>query len=103
MPFAINAATRYINPTKTLEYMAAGKPIVSTPVPDVARHFVPIVEVAASPDEFVSAVGSAIDTPRARAIEDGIELAGSSSWDAIVGKMRKHMLDTIGQPARIAA
>jgi glycosyltransferase involved in cell wall biosynthesis len=103
MPFAMNEATRYINPTKTLEYMAAGKPIVSTPVPDVARHFVPIVEVAASPDEFVSAVGSAIDAPRTRAIEDGIQLAGNSSWDAIVGKMRHHMLEAIGQPARIAA
>jgi hypothetical protein len=63
---------------------------------------VPIVEVAASADEFVGAVGSAIDAPRAKAIEDGIHLAANSSWDAIVGKMRKHML-AICQPARIAA
>ena len=45
MPFAINAATQYINPTKGLEYMATGKPIVSTPVQDVVqaveRHRLP--------------------------------------------------------------
>jgi hypothetical protein len=41
MPFALNEATEYINPTKTLEYMAAGKPIVSTAVADVVRNFTP--------------------------------------------------------------
>ena len=39
MPFALNEATRYINPTKTLEYLAAGKPVVSTAIPDVVRNF----------------------------------------------------------------
>ena len=39
MPFAINEATEYINPTKALEYMATGKPIVSTPVEDVVLQF----------------------------------------------------------------
>ena len=39
MPFAINEATRFISPTKTPEYLAAGKPVVSTPVTDVVRHY----------------------------------------------------------------
>ena len=39
MPFAINEATRFISPTKTPEYLAAGRPVVSTPVPDVVRHY----------------------------------------------------------------
>src|SRR5262249_8820380 len=39
MPFAMNAATRSISPTKTLEYMAAHKPIISTPVPDVVANW----------------------------------------------------------------
>src|SRR5256886_9528539 len=47
-------ATQNINPTKTLEYMAAGKPVISTAVPDVVRNFVPIVEIAHSHDEFVA-------------------------------------------------
>ena len=43
MCFAMNAATQYINPTKGLEYMATGKPIVSTPVRDVVRQWSDIV------------------------------------------------------------
>src|SRR5688572_30286082 len=39
MPFALNEATRFISPTKTLEYMAAHKPIVSTRVPDVVEQY----------------------------------------------------------------
>ena len=39
MCFAINAATQYINPTKALEYLATGKPVISTPVKDVVRQY----------------------------------------------------------------
>jgi glycosyltransferase involved in cell wall biosynthesis len=39
MPFALNEATRYISPTKTLEYLAAGKPVVSTPIRDVVSPY----------------------------------------------------------------
>jgi hypothetical protein len=67
MPFALNEATEYINPTKTLEYMAAGKPIVSTAVADVVRNFTPVVKVARSFDGFAAAVRSAVRAPRAGA------------------------------------
>ena len=46
MPFALNEATKYISPTKTLEYMAAGKPIVSTAISDVAEPTARIVRLA---------------------------------------------------------
>lgn len=39
MPFAMNEATRFISPTKTPEYLAAGRPVVSTPVPDVVAQY----------------------------------------------------------------
>ena len=39
MPFALNEATRFISPTKTPEYLAAGRPVVSTPITDVVRHY----------------------------------------------------------------
>ncbi|MDQ6830538.1 MAG: glycosyltransferase [Gemmatimonadota bacterium] len=88
MPFALNEATEYINPTKTLEYMAAGKPIVSTAVADVVRNFVPIVRVAESPMAFADEVRSALSTSSTERVREGIERAAHSSWDAIVTQMR---------------
>jgi glycosyltransferase involved in cell wall biosynthesis len=112
MPFALNEATEYINPTKTLEYMAAGKPIVSTAVADVVRNFTPIVTVARDVDEFVDSVVAAAKNPDASAIEDGITLASQSSWQSIVAKMRSliresvdesSILETISAEARVAS
>ena len=86
MPFALNAATEFINPTKTLEYMAAGKPIVSTAVPDVVRNFTPIVHLARSADEFVQLASLAARRDDAL-IEAGIARARASTWESIVGAM----------------
>jgi UDP-galactopyranose mutase len=57
MPFAINEATRFISPTKTPEYLAAGCPVVSTPIVDVVRHYGDLdgVTIADTPDAFVAA------------------------------------------------
>ena len=97
MPFAINEATEYINPTKTLEYMAAGKPIVSTPVADVVRNFTPIVTVANNHDEFVDAVVRNAMNANATLIADGIEMASSSSWETIVTKMRSIISEAVDE------
>ena len=55
MPFALNASTQFISPTKVLEYMAAQLPIVSTAIADVARHYAELVAIAYRPEEFVLA------------------------------------------------
>jgi len=103
MPFALNEATRYINPTKTLEYMAAGKPVVSTAVPDVARQFSSVVDVAQSPEEFVRAVARSLAAPRGEVIARGIEQAGRSTWDAIVALMWGHVATAAAENTRLAA
>lgn len=105
MPFALNEATKYINPTKTLEYMAAGKPIVSTAVADVVRNFTPIVDVAYSPSEFVDAVERAWRQPDADLIARGIERAAGASWDATVESMRNDVQQAVWPevPAQAAA
>ena len=76
MPFAMNAATQYINPTKGLEYMATGRPIVGTPVRDVVRQWSDVVWVARDANEFVAAVEEALaggfNHPR---VLRGLELA----------------------------
>ncbi|MFN2637653.1 MAG: glycosyltransferase [Gemmatimonadaceae bacterium] len=88
MPFALNEATEFINPTKTLEYMAAGKPIVSTAVADVVHNFAPVVRVAASQEEFVSLAGDVATKPDQLLIARGYKMAGEASWESIVAQMR---------------
>jgi UDP-galactopyranose mutase len=57
MHFAINESTRFISPTKTPEYLAAGKPVISTPIRDVVRPYGDqnLVEIASTAEEFVAA------------------------------------------------
>ena len=56
MPFALNDATKYISPTKTLEYMAAGRPIVSTAIRDVVREYSDTVTIVGDPATFAAAI-----------------------------------------------
>lgn len=101
MPFALNEATRCINPTKTLEYMAAGKPIVSTAVPDVVRHFTPVVAVAADHEEFLDLAARAACSPDPALLREGIAKAMDASWDSTVAAMRAELLAAV-QPLRAA-
>jgi glycosyltransferase involved in cell wall biosynthesis len=60
LPFARNESTRFISPTKTLEYMAAEKPIVSTPIIDVVGLYGDSVTIAATAGEFISACAAGL-------------------------------------------
>lgn len=57
MPFALNESTRYISPTKTPEYLAGGKPVISTPIKDVVTPYGEegLVQIAESPAIFIAA------------------------------------------------
>lgn len=90
MPFAINDATRSISPTKTLEYMAAHRPVVSTPVPDVISLYGSVVRVAGTATEFVAQIEAALgespaDRRERQAREDA--LLEAYSWERIVQEM----------------
>ena len=56
LPFALNESTRFISPTKTLEYLAGGKPAVSTPIHDVVSLYRSAVRIGATVVDFVQAV-----------------------------------------------
>ncbi|HEX8637619.1 MAG TPA: glycosyltransferase family 1 protein, partial [Pyrinomonadaceae bacterium] len=62
MPFAINDSTKFISPTKTPEYLAAGKPVVSTAIRDVVRPYGDkgLVHIASTAEEFVAACEKAM-------------------------------------------
>lgn len=90
MPFALNEATEFINPTKALEYLATGRPVVSTVIEDVIANFPPVA-VANDAEEFISLCREAIVSPDEERIEDGLELAAENTWDGIVEKMEQHI------------
>jgi glycosyltransferase involved in cell wall biosynthesis len=95
MPFALNDATRFINPTKALEYMATGRPLVSTAIEDVVAQFADIVAVAHNRSDFVAFCERAAVQPDTAAVERGLARARSNSWDAIVEKLEAHVLDVL--------
>jgi UDP-galactopyranose mutase len=92
LPFACNAATQFISPTKTLEYMAADRPIVSTPIPDVQEPYGDIVFLSAMPAEFVKACEQALalsQEERARRGEKMRAVLENTSWDATAVAMQR--------------
>lgn len=65
LPFALNESTRFISPTKTPEYLAAGLPVVSTPIADVIRSYGSsgLVSIADGTRQFVSSVDALLQSP----------------------------------------
>jgi UDP-galactopyranose mutase len=96
MPFAINDSTRFISPTKTPEYLAGGKPVVSTPVRDVVRHYgeVPAVFIAGDAQEFVSSCEAALQLSRdpKSFLPEVDKVLSEISWDKTADRM-KSLLD----------
>jgi len=91
MPFARNEATKFISPTKTLEYMATHRPIVSTPIKDVERFYSDIVFLAEDADAFVAQIDAAFnETAEERARKNAREakILAEQAWDAIADNMR---------------
>lgn len=94
MPFALNDATRFISPTKTPEYLAAGLPVVSTPIRDVVRPYGErgLVEIAATAEEAAHALDRAIGAARAPGWRSAVadQLSGTS-WDRTWAFMREQL------------
>ena len=107
MPFALNDATRFISPTKMPEYLAAGKPVVSTPVADVTQLWghLDATFIAENPDDFASKAAAAIAlaaTPGDWLDQIDRELAGLS-WDRTWEQMRALIADLPPRQPGVAA
>jgi len=105
MPFALNEATRYISPTKTPEFLAAGVPVVSTPVADVVHDWAHdgFVEIASGVDAMVAAVERLLTRPKQTWLARVDQRLRWMSWDATWARMQSLMQDaarTAQQPAR---
>nr|WP_269205017.1 family 1 glycosylhydrolase [Motilibacter aurantiacus] len=87
MPFALNEATRAISPTKTLEYLAAGLPVVSTRVPDVVADYDGVVHLADDAAEFAAACRHVVEHSRADRDRRLRPIQERHEWDAIASAM----------------
>ncbi len=88
MPFALNDATKFISPTKTLEYMSAGKPIISTAIKDVVRDYDHCISIIDSPEKFTQAIKGILQKPFDMEMESHYgQILEKTSWNNTVDKM----------------
>lgn len=96
MPFALNEATRFISPTKMLEYMACGRPSVSTSIRDVVEPYGHVISIADTPEDYVAACEAILArTPEQQAAHSA-ELAQAiarTSWDRTAQAMANLIAD----------
>ena len=98
LPFARNESTRFISPTKTPEYLAAGRPVISTPITDVVRPYgeMGLVTIAEKPEQWVNAGEHLIANCDRIAMQQHLRrvdafLAGNS-WDRTWKEMQNQIL-----------
>ena len=101
MPFAMNESTQFISPTKTPEYLAGGKPVVSTPVKDVVRHYGHLegVMIAADAESFVAGCDAALSLAADRHgkwLAEADLMLSSSSWDTTQARMSGLIAQALG-------
>jgi UDP-galactopyranose mutase len=84
LPFARNDATRFISPTKTPEYLAAGRPVVSTSIRDVVRPYGEqgLARIADTPEAFVAGIADALAEPAGPRLANADAFLARMSWDA---------------------
>src|SRR4051794_15228176 len=108
MPFAMNDSTQFISPTKTPEYLAGGKPVVSTPVRDVVRHYGHLegVVIASTAEEFVAACDHALELahdPESDWLAEADLMLSASSWDITQARMAGLLAEFVGTGAETGA
>ena len=105
MPFAINDSTKFISPTKTPEYLAAGKPVISTAIQDVVRPYGEqnLVAVAGTSDEFIAAAEAALKEDRTEKIREVDKFLMQTSWDKTFKRMSDLIDESIAESSSLTA
>ena len=102
MPFAMNESTQFISPTKTPEYLTGGKPVVSTPVRDVVRHYGHLegVGIAATAEEFVAECERMLKLDRhGDWLGEADLLLSATSWSTTQARMAGLIAEVLGERA----
>jgi UDP-galactopyranose mutase len=96
MPFARNESTRFISPTKTPEFLAGGKPVISTSITDVIRQYSNVVHIADTPDEFIDVAENKIVRNEAW-LKEVHTMLKDNSWDNTWARMNQLMRSALEQ------
>jgi len=88
IPFKVNSLTESANPIKLYEYLAAGKPVVSTPIPEVIAYK-EVVKIASTADEFIKGLEKCMEQDEPGLIEKRLKIARDNSWNNRVEIMEK--------------
>jgi glycosyltransferase involved in cell wall biosynthesis len=99
MPFALNEATRFISPTKTLEYLAGGKWVIGSSVPDVVAFYSEIVAIADGVDAWIAGleqIFQASPEDLLKRMERARPVLEQSTWDNIAGRMSALIDEQLG-------
>jgi glycosyltransferase involved in cell wall biosynthesis len=93
MPFAINQATRFISPTKTPEFLAAGLPVLSTMIRDVVRPYgdLGLVEIVEGAEDLCTRGDMLLDRPKQEWLLRVDDFLGQNSWDHTWASMQVQM------------
>ena len=101
MPFAMNESTQFISPTKTPEYLAGGKPVVTSPVKDVVRHYGHLqgVKIACDADSFVRACEKALTLGREGEewLAEADVMLSATSWETTQARMAGLIAEATGE------
>jgi UDP-galactopyranose mutase len=98
LPYRTDGRHAGFSPPEVLEFLAAGRPVVSTPLPEVVRRYPDVVTVAEA-DRFAEALDGAVAAD-ADAAERGLERARSASWPRLVGEMEILVARAVQQRSR---
>jgi glycosyltransferase involved in cell wall biosynthesis len=94
-PFVLTREGKHLSPTKTLEYLATGKPVVSSPIPDVVRFYDGIVNIAEGVEEFEKAIKKTIKEDNESLKQKRIDFTENKTWENTVRQMEELILNKI--------
>nr|WP_290929994.1 glycosyltransferase family 1 protein [Haliscomenobacter sp.] len=103
IPFAINESTRYISPTKTPEYLAGGKPVISTAITDVINPYfeLGLVHIVQNAEDLVQMATSELNiTDKREWLTKVDEYLSTISWDATWERMDELMQNEIERESK---